>query len=75
MKTFREIAESIQKLNDDIMDKKLKGKDIITFEYNMEAAMELAKNGNVFITKEKEFMNIEKPVSKEIIKKFNLKEV
>ena len=83
MKKYGEfLKESIQKLNDEKMDKAIKdnfnGK-AITFEYDTEASFELGKVCNkVLVTSEKEFMHISAYINDEVkavIKKFKLKEV
>ena len=81
MRTFRDIAEGVQKASDDKIDAIIKndfnGK-AVTYDYNAEASMELGKLFNkVLITKDKLFIHIPN-ITKEsqvITDKFNLKEI
>jgi len=75
MKSFREIAEAVKSLSDDKIDKELRGKTIKTFKYDMEAAMNIAKDlkVDVITTKDNKFMHID--IDNKLFKKYNLKEV
>jgi len=86
MKTFREMAESIQKLSDEKIDdyvsKHIKN-NVMTFEYNSAAVTELGRVlPDVLVTKDKKYFHIngdqtpkEQQSVKIIINKYNLKEV
>ena len=87
VKTYSEfLIEAIRNLNDDKIDKFIKDNwdnSAITYKYNIEAIMEIAKIfSDVIITKDKKFFHIPSVQSSkqttalnEIIKKYNLKEV
>jgi len=82
MRTFREIAEAIKSLSDTRMDQELKNRDVMTFAYNAEAIMELAKIVTIYETKDKSFFHFSRPKGKteqKVIQKkldrFNLKEI
>lgn len=81
MGKFKQFLESVGYYSDDQLDKQLKGKEVLTFDYNDEAIMDFGKTTKVYITKDKKFFHIAKPgkdpvVMKSIedkIKKYNLK--
>jgi len=89
MKKYSEfLTEAIIKMPDESLDAKIqadlgKGASVITFEYNAEAVMELAKHcGDVYVTKDKKYFHIADGLDKEHIKilkevrkKYNLKEL
>jgi len=79
MKKFSEILlESVKKVSDTKMDDYLKGKDVLSFGYNAEAVMELGKSCDVYVSQDRKFFHITKPLSQKtnkVLQELNLVEV
>lgn len=75
------LNEKLIRMSDNDVDKYIKDnwKNVITFEYNMAAAVQLSIFTNVLYTKDNEYMYIssdaDKNKVKEVVRKHNLVEV
>jgi len=69
MGQFKQFLESVGYYSDDQMDKQLKGKEVLTFDYNDEAIMDFGKTTKVYITKDKKFFHIDKPTKDPVVMK------
>jgi len=55
------IREAIKKMSDNKLDQELKGLDILTFKYNVEAVMDIGKSTTVWVNSDKSNFHIIKP--------------
>ena len=77
----KSLNEKLIRMSDNDVDKYIKDnwKSVITFEYNMAAAIQLSNFTNVLYTKDNEYMYIssdaDKNKVKEVVRRHNLVEV